>query len=279
MINNTNDHNIEKKHIDMFCEFIYMNFGIYTEESKKDILAYKISSLMAKEGIVDTLEYYHYIASPCITQKQKNAQNVFVDTITVHKTHFFREKSHFEFIKKNINEIVSNSKSVKASNELRVWSSASSSGEEAYSLAMLLNEILPSGIKPKILATDVSPGCIARALNGSYKFSTSDNLNDHYIDKYFIQKDDRYSICNEIKNLVTFRLFNLMENFPFKLPFDIIFCRNVMIYFSENMQQRLIDKFYNVVVDQGLLFVGHSESLIKLKHDFAYHEPTIYKRK
>ena len=269
---------IEPKYLDLFCEYLYKNMGIYIEDSKKNLLAQKLSKLMNDSGIQNAGEYYHFIVSPPISERQKDLKNKFIDTVTVHKTNFFRENHHFEFIQKNIAEIVDKSQSVKLTGELRIWSSACSTGEEAYTLAMLFREILPRGVRAKILATDISPDSVRKALNGVYKFGPEDNITNYYINKYFAKDGDFWTISDEIKKDVTFRLFNLMDAFPFKNPFDIIFCRNVMIYFDKEVQEKLINKFYDGLNKKGFLFIGHSESLIQIKHNFNYYEPTIYNK-
>lgn len=269
---------IEPRYLDLFCEYLYKTMGIYIEDNKKNLLAQKLSKLMTEDGISNSGEYYHFILSPPISEHQKDIKNKFIDTVTVHKTNFFRENNHFEFLSRNISEILAESNSAKMTNEVRIWSSACSTGEEAYTLAMLMKEILPPGIRPKILATDISPSSIRKALDATYRFGPEDNITNYYINKYFIKKDSEWAISDEIKSCVTFRLFNLMEPFPFKNPFDIIFCRNVMIYFDKEVQEKLVNNFYNALAKKGLLFIGHSESLIQIKHQFTYYEPTIYKK-
>lgn len=269
---------IEPRYLDLFCTYLYKNMGIYIEDSKHSLLSQKLTKLMIDAGVSNIGEYYHYIVAPPITEKQKRIQETFIDTVTVHKTNFFRENNHFEFLKRSISQIIQESPTVKYTKEIRVWSSACSTGEEAYTLAMVLKEILPVDIRIKILATDISPQSIRTALDGVYKFGPEDNITNYYINKYFIKKGDLWGISNDIKSMVTFRLFNLMDAFPFKNPFDIIFCRNVMIYFDREVQEKLINNFYNALNINGLLFIGHSESLIQIKHDFVYYEPTIYKK-
>jgi chemotaxis protein methyltransferase CheR len=269
---------IEPRYLDLFCEYLYKNMGIFIEPSKKNLLAQKLSKLMYDAEIHNSGEYYHFIVAPPISEKQKVLKNRFIDTVTVHKTNFFRENNHFEYLQRNISTIIAESQSAKTTGELRVWSSACSTGEEAYTLSMLMKEILPSNIRAKILATDISPDSIRKALTGVYKFGPEDNITNYYINKYFIKSEKEWTIADEIKNNVTFRLFNLMEPFPFRNPFDIIFCRNVMIYFDKEVQERLVNNFYNSLSKKGLLFIGHSESLIQLKHPFTYNEPTIYKK-
>lgn len=269
---------IEPRYLDMFCDYLYSNMGIFTEDNKKNLLAQKLSKLMQEAGVENAGEYYHFIVSPPITERQKELKNKFIDTVTVHKTNFFRENNHFDFMQRTILNIIDEIPSIKYTNEIRVWSSACSTGEEAYTLAMLLKEILPAGIRPKILATDISPQSIKRALEGVYKFGPEDNITNYYINKYFTKTGNEWVISNELKSLVTFRLFNLMEPFPFKNPFDIIFCRNVMIYFNKEVQEKLVNNFYKALSKKGFLFIGHSESLIQVKHEFTYFEPTVYKK-
>lgn len=270
--------NLEQRYLDMFCEYLYKNMGIHIENNKRTLLAQKLVKLVNESGVNSLGEYYHFIVAPSITQRQKDLKNKFIDTVTVHKTNFFRENNHFEFLKRNIAQIIAESPNARTTKELRVWSSACSSGEEAYTLAMVLNEILPCDMRAKILATDISPQSIHAALSGVYNFGPEDYISDYYINKYFNKTTEGWSISNEIKNFVTFRLFNLVEPFPFKNPFDIIFCRNVMIYFDREVQERLVNNFYSALGNNGLLFIGHSESLIQVQHNFSYYEPTIYKK-
>lgn len=269
---------IEPKYLDLFCDYLYRTMGIYIEDGKKNLLTQKLSKLMTDAGILNSGEYYHFIVSPPISERQKELKNKFIDTVTVHKTNFFRENNHFEFIKQNISDIIDQSQSAKFTKEVRIWSSACSTGEEAYTLAMLFKEILPSDMRAKILATDISPDSIRKALNGTYKFGPEDNITNYYINKYFTKNGNEWMISNDIKSCVTFRLFNLMEPFPFKNPFDIVFCRNVMIYFDKEVQEKLVNNFHNAISKNGFLFIGHSESLIQIKHQFKYFEPTIYKK-
>ncbi len=269
---------IPKMYLDLFCDYVYKTFGIFIEERQKKIFEIKLVSLMQAENMIDAAMYYHMIASPPISPHQKKIQSAFVDTVTVHKTSFFREMHHFDFLRENITSIIQSSHNLKTRGELRIWSSAASTGEEPYSLAMLFSEILPLGVRAKILGTDVSAQSIQTAMNGVYKFAADDYIPPTYLQKYFVSQDGAHIISNKLKEIVTFRLFNLKEPFPFKAPFDIIFCRNVMIYFDRDVQEELINKFYNNLGDQGLLFIGHSESLVQIKHNFKYTAPTIYKK-
>ena len=143
---------------------------------------------------------------------------------------------------------------------------------------MVLKEYLPVRIDIKLLATDISAGTVANAQKGEYILDTEDLISPYFLGKYFTRNDRKYKVNREIKNLVTFRAFNLMESFPFRNNFDIIFCRNVMIYFNSATQKELVEKFYNALTPGGLLFIGHSESLSQIQYKFKYIQPTIYMR-
>ena len=258
----------------MFVDYIYENFAINMTPEKKHMLEIKLTKLLEKKGLAGYKEYYNLIKNT----KSKDDIVEFLNEITINKTDFFRENNHFEFIKKNINYILSKNKEILQKKEIRVWSSASSTGEEPYTIAMVLKEVLPEDISIKILATDISHNVLNKAIKGEYPFAISNQVSSYYLEKYFNKKSFHYEIKDELKSLVTFREFNLKKKFPFKNKFDIIFCRNVMIYFDSTFQEELIEKFYKSTTKGGLLFIGHSESLNYIKNNFEYHKPTIYKK-
>ena len=139
-----------------------------------------------------------------------------------------------------------------------------------------LKEVLGESIKIKILATDISEKALRSAAVGEYPRSTVSVIQPYYIQKYFTAESGKYRITDELKEVISFRLFNLMNPFPFSNKFDIIFCRNVMIYFDAETQEKIVDKFYNFLNPGGLLFIGHSESLSYREHRFKYIQPTVY---
>jgi Methylase of chemotaxis methyl-accepting proteins len=259
-------------HFDRFTTLIHDRFGIYLNEIKRDMLKIRLTKLMTKYGLSSYDEYYN-ILTQC---KDGRYISEFAEEITINKTDFFRENSHFEFLKGKLNFILEKNRRIIKNNEIRVWSSACSSGEEAYTIAMVLKECLPQGVNIKILATDISNKVLLTAKKGIYPPGIKDEIEGYYIIKYFNKNGVNYEIENSIKEFITFRSFNLMDNFPFKDTFDMIFCRNVMIYFDINTQQKLLDKFHNVITPGGLLFIGHSESLTNKTHRFQYVQPTIY---
>lgn len=261
-----------EKHFKMYSEFIYEKFGIYLNSAKKQTLLIRLERLMADNQMSSYEEYLNTLKQG----KNKELLAEFAEKITINKTDFFREINHFLFIKEKFDFITKNNPRILVNKEIRIWSAGCSTGEEPYTLAMVLKEFLPEDIKIKILATDISTRVLQTAQEGIYPLDIKNEVESYYLLKYFNKVEAGFQISNHIKDLVMFRLFNLMSQFQFKNTFDIIFCRNVMIYFDSSVQQNLLDKFYDVITPGGILFIGHSESLSGKKLNFKYIQPTVY---
>jgi chemotaxis protein methyltransferase CheR len=257
-----------------FSRLIYDQLGIHIQSVKKEMLKTKLDKLMRQQGIASYDEYYQRL-----TRDGKPEDWVrFSDEITINKTDFFRENHHFEFIQKQLQNIMDLNPRIQKEGLIRVWSAGCSTGEEPYTLAMVLRETLPAAIQVKILATDLSHRVLVAAQRGVYNAADVAVINPYYLQRYFSRQRDAWKVTQEIKDLITFRQFNLMEHFPFQNKFDMIFCRNVMIYFDPQTQQDLVNRFYDVLIPGGLLFIGHSESLTNKRHHFQYLQPTIYRK-
>jgi len=265
---------LSEKQFEKYEQLIYKHLGISYRQAKREMLLSKLNKLLRRTGVTSYDEYYDLL----LNKSNNKIWDSFVDEITIHKTDFFREENHFEFIKNNLNTIFQNNPRITKNNEIRVWSSACSTGEEAYTIAMVLKECLPESINIKILGTDISNKVVSQAQRGIYDLSELTVFNSYQTHQYFDKIEGKHIVKPAIKELITFRTFNLMENFPFKNNFDIIFSRNVMIYFDNPTQEKLIKKYYNVLTSGGLLFIGHSESLTQKQYKFKYMHPTIYMR-
>lgn len=255
-----------------FSTMIYDNLGIHFGPAKKDMLKAKLDKLLR----LNSLDSYNHYYEALQQRGNDRLWAEFVDEITVHQSGFFRENHHFEFIRTQLRLILEKNPRIMQNKEIKIWSAGCSTGEEAYTLAMVLKEWLPAEIAVRILATDVSSKTLAAAQNGLFPSAIKKSMDPYYLMEYFQANGDNYEVKPELKELITFRLFNLMEPFPFTNPFDVIFCRNVMIYFDQAVQEQLISKFYDFLTVGGLLFIGHSESLIGKQYRFRYLEPTIY---
>ncbi|MCF7934786.1 MAG: protein-glutamate O-methyltransferase CheR [Synergistales bacterium] len=257
-----------------FRDLIYERLGIYFRDEKLDMLRLKLEKIMRHAEIDDHEEFFRLVRAG----EEDELITSFMDTITVHTTSFCREPNHFNFIKKNFDNICNHNPRIWKNREIRAWSAGCSTGEEPYSLAMTLHEIVPEQIAVRILATDISRGSLATAIRGIYPNKAVANVEPHLFSKYFRRSREHVMVGETLRRSVSFRQFNLSDTFPFKKGFDILFCRNVMIYFDKRSQQRLLLKFEKALTLGGLLFIGHSESLVNVSHDLKYVQPTVYRK-
>lgn len=273
---------LSNREFDLFRTLIYKTSGISLNLSKKELVKARLSKRLTKTGIDSFGEYYRFV-----TRDDKNGDELvnLIDSISTNKTDFFREKKHFDFLNAKLLPDLISKKEKDRNKKLRIWCAASSTGEEPYTLAMtVLNHINTDSLwDAKILATDISTKVLQKAIRGIYKKDTLKDISPAILSTYFssvvIDNVKHYKVKDHLKKLITFRRFNLTTaNFPFKNPFDFIFCRNVMIYFDSDTQQRLVSKFYDCLPKGGYLFVGHSETLSKNIHGFKYIKPAVYQK-
>ena len=206
--------------------------------------------------------------------------------MSTNTTFFFREGDHFDFLAQSLAQRIQNEQWNQKDYTLRIWSAACSSGEEPYTIAMVVHRLLLDypNVDFKILATDISQKVLSQAATGVYDALKTKSIPDEYRRAYVRpvgrDKSGPQQIAPEIQKHITFSYFNLMEPaFPFKYGFDYLFCRNVMIYFDRPTQEGLINRFAPHIRRGGYLIVGHSESLNGLKHPLQYIKPTIYQQK
>ena len=255
-----------------YCDFIYSETGISINPNKKQLLQMKLNKAMNKNNIKSYDEYFSLISNNTSTADFQK----FVNYITTNTTQFFRENNHFKFIKENMNYILENNPRIMKDKEIRIWSAGCSTGQEPVTLSIILKECFNNEINLRILATDINTKVLKKAISGEYLDTDCSSLPREYMLKYFDKIDNVYKVKKEILSNIKYRQFNLTNKFNFKKGFDIIFCRNVMIYFNNASQEKLINKFYQHIVPGGLLFIGHSESLINKKHAFKNIGPSIY---
>ncbi len=257
-----------------FRKVIYDYAGIEIKPHKKTLLINRLSKRLRYLGLSNFSEYLHYV------KNSPNKQQEFVemiDCVTTNKTDFFREPQHFTFLReKALPELVQNN-SVSPS-VLRVWSAACSTGEEPYTLAICLSEALKNK-KFEVLASDVSETVLRHALTGVYEENRIAPIPPTLLRKYFLRGDKRYKVKPELAKHVQFKKVNLKHNFPMHIKnIEIIFCRNVMIYFNKETQQEIINKFWQVLRPNGYLFLGHSETLQGMNTPFTYVAPSVYQK-
>lgn len=235
-----------------FHKWVYKEFHIDLNAYKSEQLNRRITSLMSRVGI-ETLEEYKKL----LIQKEEEKQR-FLDFITINVTEFFRNPELFKELEKTLKEYI-----VK-SNKIKVWSAACSIGCEPYSLAIILNEINQRGSN-SIIATDIDRTILKRAKDGEYALSEMKNIKDEYIKKYFINIiEDKFRVDNKLKSMISFKQHDLILD-KYEKDFDLIICRNVIIYFKNEVKKDIFKKFSESLKKDGLLFVGATESIYNYK--------------
>lgn len=268
---------LSQKEFLLFKEYIYEHLGINLGDQKIYLVQARLAKRVKHLGLESFKAYYEYLLNDATGEEFSTLSSL----ISTNVTSFFREQKQWEFWKNNLHVM-----SAKKEKKLRIWSAACSSGEEPYSIAMFLDATLPdvASWDIKILATDVSSRVLRLAQRGEYASKTCDNMDINYRKRYFHfdTKKEMYCIEERLKKMVTFREFNLVTG-NYKLfktgMFDIIFCRNVMIYFDKPTQQVLIEKFHTLLSkEEGYLFIGSSEALTDQKQGFKSKSASIYQK-
>ncbi|MGE5371606.1 MAG: CheR family methyltransferase [Solirubrobacterales bacterium] len=263
---------VPAKTLQKYSDFLYETTGILYGKPKQSVLRGKLARLLARKNLESADDFLKHILSPGHAHDCQD----FIDAMTTNTTEFFREPDHFEYIEAQLPSIMARNPRIERSRTIRVWSAACSTGQEPVTIAMVLSRQLPKDIQIRILATDVSTQALVKAIRGHYSESDVQGIPQKQLKRHFTPYEGGHQVSEEIRALITYRQFNLQSEFRFKHGFDLIFCRNVMIYFDYNIQQALTDKFYNQLVPGGLLFVGHAESLFNKSHRFHSIGHSIY---
>ncbi len=252
--------------------------GISLADSKRELVYSRLARRLRQCGLQRFEDYCNLLE----TGENEAELREFINALTTNLTAFFREVHHFDFLAADLLPAL-----VRANNlgkrRIRIWSAGCSTGEEPYSIAMVLRETLPmTGWDVKILATDLDSNVLATAERGVYECSRVKELSEarlrHWFQKGRNAQEGWVRAAPALRDLITFRQLNLMDDWPMRGPFDLIFCRNVVIYFDKPTQRVLFERFADLLVEQGHLFVGHSESLFKVTERFAPLGKTIYRK-
>ena len=258
-------------------KFMYDNFGINLA-AKRVLVQGRLGNMLRERNFKNYSDYLDAVMNDTTGAEVTTILN----KLTTNHTFFMREPEHYTFM----NDVVlPYMKSVCTDHVLRIWSAACSSGEEVYTMAMLIDQFFgaeKAKWDTRILATDISQNVIGKAKTGIYQEEGMKGLSNEWKTRYFNNLGNgNYEICQGIKDEVIFKTFNLMDPMPEKYkknPFDLIFCRNVMIYFDQPTKQALVNRFYDVVKPGGYFFIGHAESVNRQETKFEYIKPAIYRR-
>ena len=257
------------------ASFIKINYGINLF-NKKSLIEGRLSIMLSEKRYTSFSEYIN----KAFGDVTKTEITELVNKLTTNHTFFMREPKHFDFL---VSKVLPFLKGSIKDNDLRIWSAGCSSGEEPYTLAMIIADYFDSE-KPlwdtKILATDISVRALELAGEGIYSADAIKDLPTAWKIKNFHQiADGKFEVSDDLKNEIIFRVFNLMDSFyPFKKKFHVIFCRNVMIYFDYETRKRLVDKLYEAIEPGGFLFIGHSETIARNDSKFKYVIPSVYQK-
>ncbi|GAN34750.1 MAG: methyltransferase domain-containing protein [Candidatus Brocadia sp. AMX2] len=276
------DIDISDKEFSLFQRLIYNESGINLTPAKKELLKSRLMKRLRERSLSSFKEYYKYVTEEDTTGEELVSM---LDCISTNLTEFFREAAHFDFLSKKVLPVLLENKRKKREKRIRIWCAGCSTGEEPYSISMVLAECIEqlSEWDIKVLATDLSTRVLKKAMQGIYAKDRLQGIPLQMLNTYFEKGThnfkDHYQIKESLRNLISFRRLNLTdETFPFKGQFDFIFCRNVMIYFNKQTQSKLVSKFYQYLTPDGYLFIGHSESLAGTETRFQYVRPTIYQK-
>lgn len=261
----------------LFQRYIYEKVGISLSDQKTTLIKGRLNKRLNQLGLQSFRQYYDFL----IHDRSGDELAFFVSAISTNVTSFFRESAQWEWLKSQLPSIAA----AKRERKLRIWSAGCSSGEEPYTILMFLQQYLSDFDQwdIKILATDISPKVLAKAIAGVYEVKSVESLPKEVVSKSFekIRTDGGYAyrVLPHLRSQVMFRLYNLVTDpFFFKNRFDMIFCRNVMIYFDEPTRYELLRRFGTLLSPGSPLFLGSSESLTIHKETFRLQGSSIYKR-
>ena len=267
---------ISDNEFDRLVKFMRDNYGINLSH-KRTLIEGRLGNMLIERGFKSYDEYLDC----CLSDKSGQELDGLLIKLTTNHTYFMREPEHYSFL---MSTVLPFAKKVNESNKsMHIWSAGCSSGEEAYTTAMHINEYLGKDKTfwdTRILATDISLKTLAGAQNGIYQTSGLSDLPPGWVDKYFDRiNEEKCKIKPSLRKEVIFRTFNLMEPIPYKkAQFDLIFCRNVMIYFEMDTKIALVKRFFDVLRPGGYLFIGHAESIPREATKYEYIKPAIYRK-
>lgn len=260
-------------------DLIQQRFGINLTEQKRSLLVGRLQKLMRNLSLSTFSDYYEYLSA----DKTESSLGELVDLVSTNHTYFNREKDHFDYFSQTALPTVIDKLKQERRKDLRIWCAGCSTGEEPYTLLMLMMEYLGKDYvnwDAGILATDISDRALSIARKGAYPTDRVMQLPEHLRRKYFTSAGaEGMAVNDQIKRETIFRRFNLMNTvFPFKKPFQMIFCRNVMIYFDQPTRDALVQRFHQSTEPGGYLFIGHSETLGRSQTLYRYVKPALYQK-
>jgi chemotaxis protein methyltransferase CheR len=257
---------------------LYQQAGISLNDGKRDLVYGRLSRRLRALGFTDFASYLEYLDSP----RAESELVQFINALTTNLTAFFREPHHFDFLANTV--LPEAMRRHAGDHRIRFWSAGCSTGEEPYSIAVTVREAMPSlnNWDLRILATDLDSNVVETAKRGHYAVQRIAGLSRGRTSKWFHRvggrSADKVQVNTALQELITFKQLNLMHEWPMKGKFDLIFCRNVVIYFDKPTQRKLFDRYADALVTGGYLFIGHSENMHNLSDRFELVGQTMYRK-
>lgn len=251
-------------------ELAHRRTGIVLAEGKRDMVYGRLVRRLRSLSLDGFAEYCQLLSGEHADEEMGHL----INAITTNLTGFFREEHHFEHLADHLSELLTKQK------RLRLWSAACSSGMEPYSMAMVLKAALgkSTSVDARILATDIDTAMLEVGRSGTYRGNDVEKVPAAYRTMFSSQAGDRVLMSDALRSMITFNPLNLLESWPMRGPFDVIFCRNVVIYFDKPTKVELFDRMADILTPGGLLYIGHSENLHNVSTRFQLVGRTVYKR-
>jgi chemotaxis protein methyltransferase CheR len=248
---------------DQYRKLIYDESGITFSSTNRAILESRLKERLREKQIPHINEYYQLLL------RDKEELKLMLDSVTTNLTRFFRNQPHFDALENYVIPEILKTKKEKGETKIHVWSAGCSTGEEPYTLAMIFKDKLPPSFTAEIVASDLSLKSLMVGKSGFYPDPRIVGVPDNYIARFFERKNNGYQVKDELMKMIRFDYHNLKNDSGLR-NVDILFCRNVLIYFDEPAQKAVIDRFWDAMSSKSYLFIGHSESLFGMKTKFEF---------
>lgn len=266
---------ITDKEFERLVGYMKNTYGI--DLSKKRILIQsRLANILRERGLKNFNDYINIV----FNDKTGTEVTTLLNKLTTNHSYFMREQEHFAFLKSDV--LPSITKRHAVDKTINIWSAGCSAGQEVYTTAMAVDEyfgLQRSSWKVNFLASDISMNVLDQARAGVYSVENLKDIPPAWKTKYFTKEGENFKVIDKIRTQVTFKTINLMDNFVFPKPFDLVMCRNVMIYFDKPTKDALVERFYKVTANEGYLYIGHSEVIDKEKTSYKYIKPAIYQKR
>jgi chemotaxis protein methyltransferase CheR len=261
---------LEARDFEQIRQLAYGTFGLDLKPGKEELVSARLRRVLRQGGFRSFQDYYRHVQA----DRTGVALAALIDALATNHTAFLREPEHFTFLRDNVLP------SLATREILELWSAACSTGEEVWTLAMVLNEALPSR-RISITATDISNKALRAAQAAEYPPDRCQGIPATWLSRYFVPGTGpvkTYQVAPRVRAQVNFRRMNLVESFSWPRPFPVVFCRNVMIYFDRQTQEQVVRRLTACLEPGGYLFVGHAESLTRITHTLEYVRPAVYRK-